>query len=161
MTLRLKSAIAEAGFTQGSFATAMQLSRPALSGWCNHDRLPTGIDRADVEQRARTLLSLRGVDTAGVFVHEQEKAPPCSNTATPDSPTTTDSSEEDVSMLLRKVSLSQTTRRHFEVPRDPFGAGVVVAFQLVGAEVGLESIIIDLVIHDDLALGRIARLAGQ
>ncbi len=120
MTLRLKASIAAAGYTQAAFAEAAQLSRPALSGLCNHNRLPVGVDRTAVEQRIRALLKARGASTARLFEHENEKAPACSHTPAPDSHQATSHSEE-IQMLLRKQALSQTARKHFELQRDPFG----------------------------------------
>lgn len=122
MTLHLKSALATAGIKQGEFATACALSRSALNGYLNHGHLPLGVDRAELESRITEILRVRSVAAAGLFDHasENETAPPCSNTTTPESHQANAISEEDTAMLLRRIPLTQAARRHFDLTRDPF-----------------------------------------
>lgn len=122
MTLKLKAAIAAAGFKQGDFARAVNLSRPALSALCNHNILPLHTDRDAVQ--ARVWRALRpAIDTQkaldALFEHENEKAPKRANASGPVVPST-QSEEETKSMLLQKQSLSPAARAHFKLNRDPF-----------------------------------------
>jgi type II secretory pathway predicted ATPase ExeA len=121
MTLRLKSILAAAGIKQGELATAIELSRPALNGLINHDRLPAGCERWRVEHEINLFLRAQGV-RHGKDWHEQEE-PPCINTAAPDSPqdpATNEISDEEFQMLLRKQVLTPQARRHFGLTADPF-----------------------------------------
>ena len=119
MTLRLKSILTGASIKQGELARAVGLSRPALNGLINHNQLPQGHDRNKVELAITQYLNKNGaVDSAG---WTNEEAPPCGNTAAPDSPkqrSTTD--DEELQMLLRKHTLTPQARRHFQLATDPF-----------------------------------------
>lgn len=98
MTLRLKSAIDDAGIKQGALAHACGLSRPALNAFVNRGELPVDAHRGETEQRIRAYVKSHGGKVAGLFDHVQE---------------------EDA-MLLRKCSLSPAARRHFNLVKDPF-----------------------------------------
>jgi hypothetical protein len=121
MTLRLKSILAAAGIKQGALANAVGLSRPALNGLINHDRLPAAHSRADVDASINRFLCANGASATDWFKQEE---PPCTNTAAPDSPqqdpATDEISDEEFQMLLRKQVLTPQARRHFGLTADPF-----------------------------------------
>jgi type II secretory pathway predicted ATPase ExeA len=119
MTLRLKAALAEAGIKQGEFAQACGLSRSAANGYLNHGHLPIGVDRADLERRITEIVREHDGSIEGLFEHEKSAAALARDDAGSTQANTND--EEEVDMLLRKQALSQAARRHFELPRDPFG----------------------------------------
>ncbi|CAM5386393.1 ExeA family protein [Rhodanobacter lindaniclasticus] len=116
MTLHLKSVLAAAGIKQGAVADAARISRPALNGFINRGSLPLGTDRAAVERLITAFVHRHGGSTAGLF----EVAAPCANTAQPVSPPDLSNDQEEMSMLLRKQSLTPAARRHFGLGRDPF-----------------------------------------
>lgn len=122
MTLRLKSILASAGIKQGTLASAVGLSRPALNSLINHDVLPATYDRNAVVTGITCYL--RDACAPWTDWLKQEE-PPCVNTAAPDSPqdpATNEISDEEFQMLLRKQTLTPQARRHFGLVADPFAA---------------------------------------
>ena len=120
MTLRLKSILAAACIKQGTLASAVGLSRPALNSLINHDVLPATYDRAAV--MAAITAYLRDACAPWHDWPKQEE-PPCVNTAAPTSPqdpATNAISDEELQMLLRKQTLTPQARRHFGLVADPF-----------------------------------------
>lgn len=114
--LRLKSVLTTTQIKQGALATAAGISRPALNAFINRGVLPLGVDRAAVEARITKFVRGHGAKTAGLF----EVAPPCVNTAEPFSPPDPAKDQEEISMLLRKQTLTPAARQHFGLTRDPF-----------------------------------------
>lgn len=120
MTLRLKSILASAGIKQGALAAAVGLSRPALNGLINHNVLPTGSDRLELEIAITRYLRDHHADHT-TWTRKEE--PPRANAAAPDSPqdpAINEISDEELQMLLRKQSLTPQARRHFGLAADPF-----------------------------------------
>lgn len=116
MTLQLKSALVSAGIKQGAVAAAAGISRPAFNAFLNRGHLPLGTDRAAVERSITAFVHRHGGSTAGLF----EVAAPCANTVPPVSPPDPAKDQEEMSMLLRKQTLTPAARRHFSLQRDPF-----------------------------------------
>jgi type II secretory pathway predicted ATPase ExeA len=122
MTLRLKSVLTSIRIRQGALAQQVGISRPALVAIINHDHWLPSLDRKDIENRIERIVREAGADTAGLFDTENEKAPSCSNTTAPGFTPPTTKDQQETEMLLRNQVLTQATRRHFELPRDPFMA---------------------------------------
>jgi type II secretory pathway predicted ATPase ExeA len=116
MTLHLKSALVSAGIKQGAVAAAAGISRPAFNAFINRGHLPLGTDRAAVERSITAFVHRHGGSTVGLF----EVAAPCANTVPPVSPPDPAKDQEEMSMLLRKQTLTPAARRHFSLQRDPF-----------------------------------------
>src|SRR5690348_14431526 len=96
---RLKQVMQDVGIKQGVMAAAAGLSRSALNVFVNHGTLPVGVDRDDVQRRIEQCVKAHGGPIAGLFDNEDPKEDP---------------------MLLRKQSLSQAARQHFNLVKDPF-----------------------------------------
>ena len=110
MTLQLKAILREAGIKQGSLATAVGLTRPALNSLINHDRLPRRYNRAAIETGITSFLKAHGADWARWHLQA-----PHGRAANSD-----DTEDEDEIMLLRKQTLTPQARRHFGLTADPF-----------------------------------------
>jgi type II secretory pathway predicted ATPase ExeA len=110
----LKALLRAHGQTQESLARAVGISRPTLSQIINHGIWPTRPEKKHLADRLREVLvgygiQSRQLDTVGLG----STPPPRSNPVSPPI--------EDIAMLLRKQQLLPTTRKHFALPRDPFG----------------------------------------
>lgn len=122
MTLRLAKILADAGIKQGALADVIGISRPALSGLLHHGHLPARYDRVVVSTAITKYLHDHRAPNAAAW--NEEEAPPCVNTTglTPpnEDPATTEITDEDHQMLLRKHTLTPQARRHFGLTADPF-----------------------------------------
>src|SRR5690606_2965037 len=117
-SLRLKAVLAEASIQQDKLARAVGISRPALNGLLNHGQWPRKVDRAALKKKITAYVKSHGGEADGLF--DVEKAPPRRHAAKQVSPPIPNSTDEEMSMLLRKQTLTPDTRRHFHLPRDPF-----------------------------------------
>lgn len=113
--LRLKSILAASRIATRECATAIGMSRPALSALLNNDYWPRTTPRVQIEAAVRTFLQDRGVDATGCFEMEPDREPDSDDPA----PVSPDLSK-GVDMLLRKQRLSQVAKEHFRLTRDPF-----------------------------------------
>lgn len=116
--LQLKSVLDALGVSQGELARATGLSRPAINALVNRGVWPSRMKRDALKKKICDFVKRHGAPvTAGLFEVEK-KAPPRRHAAKP-VPANPNHDEEE-SMLLRKQSLTPETRRHFQLPRDPF-----------------------------------------
>jgi len=114
----LQQVMARHRIRQGTLAAACGLSRPSLNQFIHRGWLPHSVSREAVERAIAEFIARHGGETAGLF---DEVAPSRGNATAPVSPTPTAMTEtEEVSMLLRKQSLTPAARRHFGLTRDPF-----------------------------------------
>ncbi len=95
-------------------ATAAGVSRSAISQLANRGAWPAR-NRAEVRNRITQFLRGRGISAEWT---RKEKAQPRGNATEPGS--TTQDTTQEVCMLLRRETLSEATRRHFRMTRDPF-----------------------------------------
>lgn len=95
-------------------ANAAGVSRSAISQLANRGAWPAR-NRAQVRTRITQFLRGRGISAEWT---RKEKAQPRCNATEPGS--TTQDTTQEVSMLLRRETLSEATRRHFRMTRDPF-----------------------------------------
>lgn len=114
MTLRLKTVIASLKLSQGAVAQAVELRRDDLCRLVNHGHWPAGASQAAIKRRITSFVRSHGGDTRGLFEKAARRA--CAT-----APTTTPTDDEEYDMLLRKQSVTPEARRHFQLPRDPFG----------------------------------------
>lgn len=112
----LKARLAAAGIRHQTLASALGLSRPALSGFVNHGVLPARYDRARIEREIETHLRRAGREARAI----DAKTPPRGNAVASSSQPETTSNPEDTMILLRKATLTQAARRHFGLGADPF-----------------------------------------
>lgn len=129
--LRLKTVMADASIKQGEMARAVKLSRPALNSFINRGVLPQGVDRSRLQADIVRFVRERGIAAERLF----EVAPPCANTAEPVSPPVHSQDQEEMSMLLRKQSLTPAARRHFSLNRDPFADPTTSEDVYMGSEI--------------------------
>lgn len=125
MTLPLKTVLDELQVSQGLFARSVGLSRPAANALLNNGIWPVRVNRAAIKKKILQFVKgyaiAAGFDIGGdgsLFEVARKKAPPRSNATRPDVPT--NQIDEDLSMLLRKQTLTPEARRHFLLARDPF-----------------------------------------
>lgn len=113
MTLRLKHMMADAGIKQADLASAVGISRPALSGLINRGpaSLPASCAFEQIKSPITDYLQRYDVANADAWFNEQSEIP----TQDPQ-----DQPEEITDMLLRKQSLTPQARRHFSLAGDPF-----------------------------------------
>lgn len=113
--LQLKKALATINKTQKQLAEHCVLSNATIAQVINHNQWPKCIGKEELKEKINHFLWLNGSHD---FKHIYEVEPECSNTQTPDH--LSNQSQEDKTMLLHKNSLSQATREHFKLDRDPF-----------------------------------------
>lgn len=117
MTLRLKSVIEALSISQGAAAREIGLSRHDFNELVNHGYWPRGADRAQIKKRITALVRRLGGDARALFKEAELRGQAL---ATAEPTTTQPECEEETDMLLRKQSLTPETRRHFQLPADPF-----------------------------------------
>lgn len=138
--LRLKLVLDALGIPQGQFACDVGLSRPALNAFMNHGHLPPRCDAAAVKRKITALVRRHDPSVPAklfelVQLAEKKKAPPRGNATEPTAPSSPVLSDEEVSMLLRKQSLTPETRRHFLLARDPFSDPAETADVYLNSEI--------------------------
>lgn len=108
----LKAQLAQRGITHATVASAVGASRPAITHLINHGIWPVR-DVLGLSERLADWLGAQGLTEP-----KKKKAPKRANASRPVVPSNDE--EETESMLLRKQSLTPTTRQHFKLARDPF-----------------------------------------
>lgn len=114
--LNLKDALTKVGSTQAELARYLKVSSATVSLINKYDTWPVKPPKAILSARVLEFLRLRGAppELISRALSPQDSpytAPP------PDIPIHT---PEELSMLLRKHTLSREARAHFKIPRDPF-----------------------------------------
>jgi type II secretory pathway predicted ATPase ExeA len=104
----------EISFTE--VARAAEISRTAISQLANRGVWPAR-DRASIRTRITEFLRGHGITADW---SRKEKAPTCSSTSRPGNTKSMTPPKQETEMLLRKETLSESTRRHFQLARDPF-----------------------------------------
>ena len=104
--LRLRDLCREHGVALSEIAEHLSRSRTAVSRLANQGVWPAG---DDVRPRITEYLRARGITA--------DWTAPIASPATPATPST----QEDLTMLLRRETLTPDARRHFRITRDPFG----------------------------------------
>ncbi|MDR0441580.1 MAG: AAA family ATPase [Candidatus Accumulibacter sp.] len=120
MTMHLKTVLGKTRLRQSDLARALGISESAVAQLINHGEWPKRMSRTDIRRRTRDFLSAAGVQPDGDVFAVGE---PCNTTARPSPSQVINPTEED-SMLLRKQSLFQATKKHFNLFRDPFHAEI-------------------------------------
>lgn len=95
------------GITRTALAEYLQLSRPAVSGICNHGYWPVQANKDALQAQIIELLRSKGASV------------PTLSALFPEDITKQTSEEND--MLLRKQPLYPATKKHFQLFNDPFG----------------------------------------
>lgn len=113
-TLVLKSVIDDLGISQGALASVTRLSRPAVNALLNSGAWPARADRGALKKTITNFVKSKGGQVAGLFDAAKKKAP------TPDPASTSTKTIEEISMLLRKQTLTPEARQHFLLATDPF-----------------------------------------
>lgn len=114
--LKLKSLLEQFGASQVNLANAVGVSPATVAQIVNHNIWPKRIDNEQLKKGINFYLKAIGVDQYDRKQALEVADEPCANTEHPPVTTTT---QEEV-MLLRKEGLSQATRKHFGLFRDPF-----------------------------------------
>jgi type II secretory pathway predicted ATPase ExeA len=122
--LKLKSVLADHQIKQSALASHLGLSQATVAQLLNHGQWPKSLQRADLEEEIVAFLRECGAvfitfdfDSNDLFTEvDQQRA----NAADPEPQA---NQKEDV-MLLRKQGLTQATRKHFSLFRDPFGEDI-------------------------------------
>lgn len=113
--LQLKPLMQRLNLAQGTLASAVSVSRPALVALINHDKWPKSPDKTALQASIATVLTAHGakktdLKTAFSIVKTSPK-----NRQTPQIHT-----HKDETMLISKQTLNPATRKHFGLFRDPF-----------------------------------------
>ena len=102
----MKQAFQKLGKSFAQAANEIGCSKPALVAIVNHGRFPKREEQA-LRQRIQDYFQQHGVDISGSLKHLAVG-------------NTTPKTAKDNEMLFRKSALSQATRQHFKLSRDPF-----------------------------------------
>lgn len=119
-TLRLKKDLADIGQTQSDLARFVALSPATIAQLCNHGFWPKSGPREELRAQILAYLAQHGA-SAEVMANTFELADPRGNAVPPVTPEINlQENPEDLSMLLRKQTLTREAKAHFHIPRDPF-----------------------------------------
>lgn len=121
--LQLKHVLKTCAISQLDLERITGVSRPRLNELVNHGHWPRGVNREQLKKKIANGVKRAGGDTRGLFKPCNDKAPAhpsAAPTKAPLPPITTSPDDDEEIMLLRKQSLTPETRRHFQLPRDPF-----------------------------------------
>ena len=111
----IKKLLAQAGITQVELAQAVGLSRSAMGRVLNANEYPKGFDGAVLRQKIGGYLVKKGLDK-DLVVRALEGDQQHGNAADP----SFSQMKKAIDMLLRKQALTQDTKKHFGIFRDPF-----------------------------------------
>ncbi|MBS1186704.1 MAG: putative DNA-binding phage protein [Burkholderiaceae bacterium] len=115
MKLKLKTILQALGIKQAALASHLALSTATVAQIVNHGIWPKSIDQEDIKVRIVDFLQSNGAveaDLKDVFEgQEQEKSAAIET-------------KQEETMLLRKQTLLQSTRKHFGMFLDPFANDV-------------------------------------
>lgn len=134
--LKLKNVLQKINRRQADLAKALGVSPATVAQIVNHNKWPKSLNESNLRNRIGNFLKAHGAledDLSSAFyevnqVIKEVSEPPrvLADTAARSvsrsktgSKTTTEPNQEE-SMLLRKQTLRQATRKHFELFRDPF-----------------------------------------
>ncbi|PKL96805.1 MAG: transposase [Gammaproteobacteria bacterium HGW-Gammaproteobacteria-8] len=112
----IKQRLRHAGIRQHTLAAALGISRPALSGYINHGILPAHCQHARIEIEIEHQLRRAGRGASSA----KKTTPPRANAVASTPRADTDQTNEEIAMLLRRQALTQATKQHFRLGRDPF-----------------------------------------
>ncbi|QLF40584.1 ExeA family protein [Pseudomonas aeruginosa] len=127
MPMKLKRVLADLGIAQSELAASLEkpdgqsLSQAAIAQLVNHGQWPKSLDRSGLEHQIKETLFARGANDdhiRDVFVMETDAAQVLEGRAAPVL-NNADSRESDA-MLLRKNTLTDGAKQHFQLRRDPF-----------------------------------------
>jgi type II secretory pathway predicted ATPase ExeA len=127
MAIKLKAVLAEHGISLAELARSIDISRPTLSGICNHGQWPKSPAKDVLVVRIMDELIARlgheDWDADGLF---EEVADERCNARQPVdiAPVKTGAISEEDFMLLRKQGLTPAAKKHFGLFRDPFSNDV-------------------------------------
>lgn len=128
--IQLKTILAAHQIKQSTLADHLGLSQATIAQLLNHGQWPKSLNREALQGDIAVFLNNSGVssahwDSPNLFETVAEVDQPCSSTADPVSPANPSiKSDEEDAMLLRKQGLTQPTRKHFGLFRDPFGEDI-------------------------------------
>lgn len=114
--LRLRAICAEHRIQLLDIARATEVSRSAISQLANRGVWPAR-DRALIRNRITEFLRARGITADWT---RKEKAPTRATASRPVTSKAMTPPKQETEMLHRKETLSEPTRRHFNLTRDPF-----------------------------------------
>lgn len=112
--LKLKQLLADIGATQKALADVLGCSPAAVAQICNHNQWPRSAERSEIQAQIRAWLISEGVATEQAATAFEPEDAATSTESTPEE------TEEDETMLLRKQTINQTAKKHFNLFRDPF-----------------------------------------
>lgn len=123
--LKLKSVLADHQIKQSALASHLGLSQATVAQLLNHGQWPKSLDREALQGEIAFFLNESGVsssywDSEDLFETVKEVDQSCSNTTDPEP----QANLEEENMLLRKQGLTQATRKHFSLFRDPFSEDI-------------------------------------
>lgn len=127
MAIKLKAVLAEHGISLAELARSIDISRPTLSGICNHGQWPKSPAKDVLVVRIMDELIARlgheDWDADGLF---EEVADERGNARQPVdiAPAKAGAISEEDFMLLRKQGLTPAAKKHFGLFRDPFADDV-------------------------------------
>lgn len=116
--LRLRSLLASSGIEVKALAAHCAMPRSSASKLVNQARWPKRRSAAELRQSITAFLQSHGLPTADW--HRREKAATRVNAPRPVVPPTANIDEENTAMVLRRQHLTEATRKHFGICRDPF-----------------------------------------
>ncbi len=117
--LKLKGILAGCGRSQNDLGRDIGLSAASVAQIVNHGFWPKTKPTPMLKDRIRARLAAYGCDAAAIDT-AFEVARPRSNAVPPVVTHEAHDESEDVSMLLRKQTLTREAKAHFRIPRDPF-----------------------------------------
>lgn len=115
--LRLRHLLERHRIDIAAAARACGMPRQSMSYLVNKGRWPKRRDNAELRRQITAFLAGRGITSRSW--HLQEKAPARRRAPGPVVPPTHED-EENTAMVLRRQHLSEATRKHFQIHRDPF-----------------------------------------
>lgn len=111
----IKKLMAQVKLTQADMAKVVGLSRSAMGRVLNGGEYPNGFDHIVAANKMVDALVSKGLDK-DLVVRALEGDQQCSNTVDP----SFSNMKKAIDMLLRKQALTQETKKHFGIFRDPF-----------------------------------------
>ncbi|WP_297572640.1 ExeA family protein [uncultured Deefgea sp.] len=121
--LKLKTILSNHKIKQSTLASHLSLSQATVAQLLNHGQWPKSLVRKDLEAAIVCFLYeaiASDWDSENLFEIVNEVDQSCSSTIDPEP----QANPEEENMLLRKQGLTQVTRKHFSLFRDPFGEEV-------------------------------------